>query len=611
MNMAPAPVRDVKFSPNPVNFHYTSGGTIYVRPVRELPPYPVKLTERLEHWAAHSPDRVYLAERDASGEWRKLTYAQVRAKARNIAQALLNRHLSPERPIAILSANDLPHALLALGAMYAGIPFAPISTAYSLVSTDFGKLRYIFDLLTPGLDFAADSKAYAKAVDAVLPRGAEFISGEFLSALESTAATAEVDRAHEAVGPDTIAKFLFTSGSTGNPKGVINTQRMLCSNQEVVRSILAFVAEEPPVLCEWLPWNHTFGGNHDFGLVLYNGGSFYLDNGRLTPDGMEATVRNLMDVRPNIYLSVPRGFEALVPYLRDRKEFRDAFYSRLKLLYYAGAGLSQPVWEELERLAVEACGERIQWFTGLGSTETGPAALFPGRDVGRAGQVGMPAPGVEMKLVPAFGKLELRLRGPSITPGYWRQPELTRAAFDEEGFYRIGDALKFIDPNDHARGFAFDGRIAEDFKLATGTWVSVGPLRAAFLVHASPFAQDIVFAGPDRDDVRALIFPALEVCRTLCPELPHGAEAAAVIASEGVRAKFARLLQEMAASSTGSSNRIVSAMLMEEPPSIDKHEITDKGSLNQGAILRNRAAFVEELYARVTISAGSARLLKI
>jgi feruloyl-CoA synthase len=605
--IASAPVREVKFSPNPVNFHYAADGIIYVRPARELPPYPARLTDRLDHWAAHTPDRVYLAARGASGDWRKLTYSQVRSKARSIAQALLRRHLSAERPIAILSGNDLQHALLALGAMYAGIPYAPISTAYSLISTDFGKLRYIFDLLTPGLVFAADEQAYRKALNAVLPNDAHLITGESFVEIESTDATEEVDRAHASVGPDTIAKFLFTSGSTGNPKGVINTQRMLCSNQELVRSILAFVAEEPPVLCEWLPWNHTFGGNHDFGLVLYNGGSFYIDNGNLSPKGMEATIRNLMDVRPTIYLHVPRGFETLVPYLRDRKEFREAFYSRLKLLYYAGAGLSQPVWDELERLAVETCGERIQWITGLGSTETGPSALFPGRDVGRAGQVGLPAPGCEVKLVPSAGKLELRLRGPSITPGYWRQPELTHAAFDEEGFYRIGDALRFIDPNDHARGFAFDGRIAEDFKLATGTWVSVGPLRAAFLAHAAPFAQDIVFAGPDRDDVRALIFPALDVCRTLCPELPHTATLAEVVASAGVRSKFETLLREFAAQSTGSSNRIAAAMLMWEPPSIDQHEITDKGSLNQRAILRNRGELVEELYAKPP----SARLLNV
>jgi feruloyl-CoA synthase len=335
-----------------------------------------------------------------------------------------------------------------------------------------------------------------------------------------------VDRAFARVGPDTIGKILFTSGSTGLPKGVINTQRMLASNQQLVRQVLPFVEQEPPVLCDWLPWNHTFAGNHDTGFVLYNGGTYYIDEGRPTPAGMEATVRNLDDVQPNVFLNVPRGFEALLPFLRERPEFRRRFFSRLKMFYYAGASLSQPVWDELQALAVETCGERILVFTGLGSTETAPAAMFPGDEIPMAGFVGFPAPGVELKLVPtgtkAESKMEMRLRGPGITPGYWKQPELTAAVFDEEGFYRIGDALRLYDPADPARGFVFDGRIAEDFKLATGTWVSVGPLRARFLAHCQPFAQDVAIAGHDRDDVTALIFPQVEACRGLCPEL--GAE---------------------------------------------------------------------------------------
>jgi feruloyl-CoA synthase len=485
-----------------------------------------------------------------------------------------------ERPIAILSGNDIEHALLGLGAMYAGIPYAPISTAYSLVSSDFGKLRHIFGLLTPGLIFAADRTAYARALAAVAPQDAEVITAaDFSKLLASPPGEADVEP--NRVGLHTVAKILFTSGSTGTPKGVINTQRMLTSNQQIVKSILAFVEEEPPILCDWMPWNHTFGGNHDFGFVLYNGGSLYIDEGKPTPRDFEATVRNLEDVAPNVFLNVPKGFEALLPYLRDRPGFRERFFSRLKLLYYAGAGISQPVWDELQRQAVAACGEQIVMFTGLGSTETGPAALFPDKNLRQAGDVGLPAPGVELKLVPQGEKLELRLRGPSITPGYWRQPELTREAFDEEGFYRIGDALKFVDPSDVSKGFSFDGRLAEDFKLSTGTWVSVGPLRAKFLAHCAPYAQDVVIAGHERGDVTALIF--------LSPEGRALAEEA--------RPTFERLLRELASKSTGSSNRIARAMLMEEPPSIDKHEVTDKGSLNQGAILRNRAALVEELYA--------------
>jgi feruloyl-CoA synthase len=567
-------VRDVRFGPNAVTLTKAADGSMYVRSIYPLGNYPAKLTDRLDHWAEHAPDRVFLAQRDATGQWRTKTYAETQTAARSIAGALLTRPLSMERPIAILSGNDIEHALLGLGAMYAGIPYSPISTAYSLVSSDFGKLRHIFSLLTPGLIFAADGKAYASAIAAVAPKDAEIITTETFSQLL-------VGQRHALPGPHTVAKILFTSGSTGTPKGVINTHRMLTSNQEIVKSILAFVEEEPPILCDWMPWNHTFGGNHDFGFVLYNGGSLYIDEGKPTPRDFEATIRNLEDVAPNVFLNVPKGFEALLPYLRDRPGFRERFFSRMKLLYYAGAGISQPVWDELQRQAVAACGEQIVMFTGLGSTETGPAALFPDKHLRQAGDVGLPAPGVELKLVPQEEKLELRLRGPSITPGYWRQPELTRAAFDEEGFYRIGDALKFVDPSDVSKGFSFDGRLAEDFKLSTGTWVSVGPLRAKFLAHCAPFAQDVVIAGHERGDVTALI--------VLSPEGRALAEEA--------RATFERLLGELASKSTGSSNRIARAILMEEPPSIDKHEVTDKGSLNQGAILRNRAALVEELYA--------------
>jgi feruloyl-CoA synthase len=591
-----APVREVNFGPMDVSLERSPEGSMYVRPRHALGTYPIRLTDRLDFWAEREPDRIFLGQRGPDGNWRTKTYAETRHAARNIAQALLDRRLPPDRPIAILSGNDIEQAFLGLGAMYAGIPIGPISPAYSLISSDFGKLRHIFGLLTPGLIYVTNPDPFCRAIAAVVPADAQIVTASDLAAMESTTATEAVDRATAAVGPDTVTKILFTSGSTGTPKGVINTQRMLCSNQELVRGVLPFVDYDPPILCDWMPWHHTFGGNHDFGWVLYSGGSLYLDEGRPVPGEFEKTVRNLNDVRPNVFLNVPKGFEALVPFLHDQPEFRKRFFSRLRLFYYAGASLSQPVWDELQRLAVETCGERILIFTGLGSTETGPAALFPGWEVGRAGEVGLPAPGVELKLVPSGDKLEARLRGPGITPGYWRQPELTRAAFDEEGFYKLGDALRFVDSANVAKGFVFDGRVAEDFKLATGTWVSTGPLRMKFLAHCADFVRDVAIAGHDRDDVGVLIFPDLEACRRLCGA-SGSTPVADVLANDSVRAKFRTLLAEMAAVSTGSSNRIARAMLMEDAPSIDAHEMTDKGSLNQGAILRNRAGLVEELYS--------------
>ena len=602
MSAARHPIREVRLGPSDVVLDQRPNGVIYVRSPHPLGPYPAKMTECLENWAAVAPDRTFLAERGSDGNWRRLTYAEARAQARRIAQSLVNRGLSAERPVAVLSANDLEHALIQFGSLYAGIPYAPISPAYSLVSTDFAKLRYIMSLLTPGMVFTQSGVRFSRALEAAMPPDVELVvtadplpGATLFSDLLGSEPSASLEVAHARVDASTIAKILFTSGSTGMPKGVINTHRMWASNSEMARAYFAFVADEPPVIVDWLPWNHTFAGNADMGLILYNGGTLYLDRGKPAPGQFEETVRNLREIAPTLHLNVPRGFEMLVPYLRREPRLRRNFFSRLKVMYYAGAGLSQPVWDELERLAVETCGERILMLTGLGSTETAPHALFA-NEAGRAGMVGLPAPGVELKLVPNEGKLDARLRGPHITPGYWRQDELTRAAFDEEGFYKLGDALRFVDENNPQRGFMFDGRLAEDFKLATGTWVSVGPLRARVLSHFTPYVQDVAVAGHDRDYVAVLIFPDMSACRRIAAGCVASAEAAELLESAAVRSAFTRLLKEFARTATGSSNRIVSAILLDQPPSIDAHEVTDKGSLNQGAVLRNRAALVEELY---------------
>jgi feruloyl-CoA synthase len=600
------PLREVKLAPPSVAVERRSDGAIVLRSPRPLPPHPVKLTERLVYWSSTAPDRIFLAQRDAAGGWRTMTYAQALGAVRSIATALLQRNLSPERPIAILSGNDIEHALLGLAAMHVGIPYAPISVPYSLLSEDFGKLKAIVDNLTPGLVFAASGTAFARAIAATVPPEIEIVvtanpiigrATTLFDALTRTPATAAVDDAHAEVGPDTIAKILFTSGSTGHPKGVINTQRMLCANQAMIRSGFAFLADEPPVLVDWPPWNHTFGGNHDFGMVLDNGGSFYIDEGKPLPGAIEATVRNLRDIAPTIYLNVPKGYEMLLPYLRSDAELRARFFSRLKVLFYAGASLAQHVRDELEQIAIDTTGERIIFLASLGSTETAPLAVACTWDCERTGNIGLPAPGVELKLVPREGKLEARLKGPNITPGYWRAPDLTKAAFDEEGFYKIGDALKFEDPADPSKGLLFDGRLAEDFKLATGTWVSVGPLRASFIAHFAPLVRDVVLAGADRDEVTALVFPDLEACRKLVPDLAPDAGAQIVLTDPRLVAAFKRLLDDFSAVRTGASNRITRITLLAEPPSLDIGEVTDKGSINQRAVLETRAPLVEELYA--------------
>ncbi|MGA6941206.1 MAG: feruloyl-CoA synthase, partial [Pseudolabrys sp.] len=559
----------------------------------------------LEHWAKTAPDRLFLAQRDAQDQWRKRSYAETLADVRRIGAALLRRGLSAERPLVILSGNGIDHALLALGAMYVGIPYAPISPAYSLMSNDFGKLRTIISLLTPGVVFANDGGPFARAIYETVPDEIEFVVARnplgdrkttmFADLLGAEDATG-VAAAHRAVSPDTIAKFLFTSGSTGNPKAVINTHRMLCSNQAMLGSGFAFVKDEPPVVVDWLPWSHTFGSNHNFNMVLTYGGSLYIDDGNPTPPGAPKTARNLREIAPTIYFNVPKGYEALISHFRADDALRRNFFSRLKVLFYAGAGLNETTWDQLTQLAIETTGERIIFLSSLGSTETAPLALACSWDFDRPGNIGLPAPGVELKLVPNEGKLEARLRGPHITPGYWRQDQLTRDAFDEEGFYKLGDALKFVDPNDPGKGLLFDGRIAEDFKLSTGTWVSVGPLRARFIDHFAPYVRDVVFAGADRDDLAALIFPDVEACRKLA-NLGPDAPLSDIVAAPVVRAKFTELLKKLAGLSPGSSTRVNRAILMAEPPSLDKGEVTDKGSFNQRAVLRNRATAVDELYA--------------
>jgi feruloyl-CoA synthase len=595
-----APLRPVRLGPRDVVVERRPDGTIHLRSPHALAPYPEKLTERLEHWAATAPERTFLAQRDATGGWRKLSYGETLAMVKRIGTTLLARDLSSERPVVILSGNDIEHALIGLAAMYVGIPYAPISPAYSLISSDFGKLRYIFDLLTPGLVFAADGNAFRRAIDAVVPPATEVVvarnplasrpSTPFEALLAATPTGA--DAAHARVGPDTIAKLLFTSGSTGTPKAVINTQRMWCSNQAMILSQLAFFADEPPVIMDWSPWHHTAGGNHNFGFVLYNGGTFYIDEGKPAPGLIETTVKNLREVPTNWYFTVPKGYEALLPYFRADAALRDTFFKHLKVLWFAGAALSQSVFEAMHELALASCGERIMFLTGLGATESAPMAIARMWQSKDSTNMGVPVPGVELKLVPCEGKLEARLRGPNIMPGYWRQRELTAAAFDEHGFYKLGDALKFQDPADPGEGLLFDGRIAEDFKLATGTWVNVGPLRARLLAQLEPYARDVVIAGADRDEIGALIFPNLDACRTLA------ASATTDVANDArVLGEFRTRLEAFARASTGSSNRVARAILLAEPPSLDAGEMTDKGSINQRAVLSRRADIVAELYA--------------
>jgi len=598
----PVPYRPVRFAPAAVDVRETPRAT-YVRARAPLGDYAARTTDLLLHWAQHAPLRSFMARKEEGG-WRHLGYADALAGARAIGQALLERGLSPERPVLILSGNDLEHAQLALGCQYAGIPYSPLSPAYSLQSGDFGKVRHAVELLRPGLVFAADGAAFGAAlaaavgpdVEVVLTRGTlEGRPSTGFSSLLATAPAEAVEAARAATGPDTIVKFLFTSGSTRMPKAVITTQRMLCANQQMLLQCWPFLADEPPVLLDWLPWNHTFGGSKDVNLVLFNGGTLYIDEGKPTPQEIGTTLANLREVAPTIYFNVPKGWEEVARALSRDPGLRSHFYSRLKLEFYAGAALSQPVWDQLHASAEEACGERIVMTTGLGMTETAPCALMVLHTEVRAGELGTPCPGMEVKLVRDGDKMEIRYRGPNVTPGYWRAPQESAALFDEEGFMRSGDAVRWRDVAAPELGFVFDGRVAEDFKLNTGTWVSVGGLRERVIREGAPYLQDAVVTGHDRDQIGLMIIPRLQPCRELA-QLDEQAGAAEVLQAPAVRDFFERLVQRLYEQGGGSATRIRRACLLHEAPSIDRGEITDKGSINQRAMLSHRAALVQALH---------------
>jgi feruloyl-CoA synthase len=612
-------VRPVRVLDNDVVVRQAAGGVVYLQSAFPLGPYPERLTDKLDYWADAAPDRIFLADRLTGASyggdspegpsrrvpgWRSVTFAEARARARAIAQALLDRGLNADRPIVILSGNSVDHALLALGAMYAGVYYAPIAPAYSLQSgSDFAALRHVFDKVRPALVFADDGAAFERGLDAVMTSSMELVcvTGPSrrpwtpLTDLTSRQPTGEVDDAARRVGPDTLAKVLFTSGSTGHPKGVINTQRMLCSNQQQLLEVMQFLGDEPPVLCDWLPWNHTAGGNHNFGIVLYNGGTMYIDDGKPVASHFDRTLRNLREIACTNHFTVPRFYEMLLPHLQRDAELREVFFRRLNLIFYAAAGLGQRFWDLLRDVSVEACGEELLIMTGMGMTESAPFLLVTGPRGAFAGMIGLPVPGVEMKLVPVGEKVEGRFRGPNMCPGYLGEPALTDQAFDEEGFYRSGDAMRFVDPSDPSQGLVFEGRLAEDFKLSSGTWVSVGPLRARIMAQGAGIVQDVVIAEPDRPYAAALIFPNIAMCREVAGS--SDAAPAAVLAHPAVRARFASIVDALAAQNTGMSTYVARAVILDEPPSSAAREITDKGSINQKAVLQHRRALVDELYA--------------
>ena len=595
-----------QFAAARVSTSETADGTLVIESPVPLGDYENHLGEMLRRWAKAAPERVFLAERAADGDWRRLDYAHTAAQANRISQALLDRGLSADKPAMILSGNSIDHALLALGAMQVGIPIVPVSPAYSLMSEDYGKLNALFELCRPGLIYVAQGEPFARALAQLPLEATELVVSErppadmpvtdFAELLETTV-TPAVDEAFAAVAPESTAKILFTSGSTGMPKGVINTQRMLCANQKSVALVWPFIEQAPPVLVDWLPWNHTFGGNHNFNLILRNGGTMYIDAGKPLPGLIEQSVANLREISPTVYFNVPVGYSMLLPLLEKDELLRASFFRNLKLIFYAAAALSQDLWQRLEHVSLLARGEKVPMTSSWGSTETAPLATSAHFPLRQAGNIGIPVPGVSLKMLSSGDKMELRVKGSNVTPGYYREPELTEQMFDEQGYYRIGDAGRLVDANDPAKGILFDGRLAEDFKLSSGSWVAVGALRIAVIAAASPVMQDAVVTGANRDWIGLLAWPNLAACRNLAgatDELPLQE----LVADEAVTTKLVAGLQAYNANQRGSSTRVHRVMLMSEPPQIDANEVTDKGYINQRAVLERRATLVERLYAK-------------
>ena len=570
-------------------------GAFVLRHPEPLQPYARCIGAWLEHWADSTPHALFLAERDGPQRWRRLSYRDTRQQVGRLAQSLLDLQLPAGAPVVVLSDNAVDHALLLLAAMHVGQPVCTVSSAYSRLAKDFAKLHGMLDALAPALVYASDAAVYAPALAQwrgtalrVFSQGAATVPGalHFNALLDSTETPAVADAFH-AVRPDDVAKLLLTSGSTGQPKAVINTHRMLCANQQQIAQVWPFLNRHRLTLLEWLPWSHTFGANHNFNMVLAHGGSLYIDDGRPVPGLVERTVANLREVKPNLYFNVPRGFDMLLPHLEQDEGFATEFFDRLEAVFYAGAALPQSLWQRLEGVARRVRGEqgRRVWFTSAwGSTETAPAITSVYWGLERAGCIGGPLPGVQLKFVPNGGKLELRVRGPNVFPGYRNAPDLTAQAFDADGYYLIGDAGRLVDEADPSQGVAFDGRVAEDFKLMSGTWVSVGTLRVRAVTALTPLAADVVVTGHDREEVGLLVFPSA---------------AAQALPADDLAERLRAGLLALRAEGGGSASTPLRARVLAEPPSVDAGEITDKGYLNQRAVLARRSSEVIALYGNV------------
>lgn len=603
-----APFLEVTNKPPAVEVETREDGCLILRNPHPLIEAHPNIITPLRLWAEEEPERTWLAQRGKDEEWNQLSFAAANETVNRVAQALLDRNMglggASHGAVMILSGNSLDHAMITYGAILAGVPVAPVSRSYSLMSTDHEKLKYVFGLIEPKMVFVQDGAAFGPALNALDLTGVEVVYVENapeglaatpFSAFLETEATADVEAAYDALNYDVVAKYLFTSGSTGMPKAVINNHRMMCSNSAMARSLIAEDRETAPTIISWLPWNHTFGGNSVLNGMLNSGGTLYLDDGLPMPGMFEKTIRNLKEIPPTAYSNVPAAFAMLAPELEQDDELATKFFANLTSMSYGGAALAQDVCDRIQAVAVKHTGHRIPFFTGYGATETAPVVTSVNWATERMGLLGLPLPGLELKLVPVGEKYEVRVRGDAVTPGYYKRDDLTKAAFDAEGFYSLGDAAKFVDPDDPVQGLVFDGRVAEDFKLDTGTWVNAGRLRVQAVEASAGLMQDALVAGLDREYVAVLGFTNVAACRALIGDADASPED--IVTHPLVLNQIKAGLEAHNAANPGSSTRILRAMMMVEPPNMDAGELTDKGYVNQSTSLSRRKELVEKLFA--------------
>ncbi len=596
------PVTTPLFGPVAVNAARQPDGSLLLDNGVPLPQHASSLLERLDHWARATPDRAFIADRIAVG-WRRVSYADARSQIDDLAGGLLGLPLSAERPLMVMAANSVEHAFIVLAAMRIGVPVAVVSPQLASAATDTGRLRAIASTLTPGAIYCGAGVDRVAALTALRDFDTRLLSGAVQDEPGFTRlcdlprrSNTQVSERFKTLSPDAAAKILFTSGSTGSPKGVIVTQRMMCSNVAGLGVVWPFLHTTPPVLLDWLPWSHVFGGNCCFNLSLYYGGSYHIDDGKPVASGMARTVENLRTLSPNLYFNVPLGFEMLLPFLEADESLARRFFSTLFFIFNAAAALPAQSRARMAATALKTIGRCPPIIGAWGSTETAPFATVVCFDTPYADNLGIPMPGTTIKMVPDQGRFELRVKGPNVMPGYWRQPDATRSAFDADGFYRIGDAGRLADDAHPEAGIRFEGRVAENFKLASGTWVNVGVLRLEVLNFLKPYAEDVVVTGHGRTALGLLVFPSIAACRGLAGDDAAELTNHALVQHSAVVCAVRDGLKRHSAGQRGSSTRIERFVILHTPPSLKLGEVTEKGSLNQRAVLSARAGDVEALY---------------